>query len=96
MSLIVQRQPDPPRRGYIPAWTADALCAQTDPEAFFPPQGGLSTDGLRVCAACPVTAECLTHGLRESSADSEHNIIHGGKTPTELARMVARQRRKTT
>ena len=36
-----------------------ALCAQTDPEMFFPEKGGNLRPARAVCAACPVTAECL-------------------------------------
>ena len=45
-------------------WVADALCAQTDPESFFPPKGGSTEAAKRVCAACDVTAECLAYALR--------------------------------
>ena len=45
-------------------WTADALCAQTDPEAFFPENGGSVRDAKRTCAACPVIEECLEYALR--------------------------------
>src|SRR5699024_11405596 len=30
------------------AWQADALCAQTDPEAFFPEKGGSTRDAKKV------------------------------------------------
>ena len=36
------------------AWQAEALCAQTDPEAFFPEKGGSTRDAKRVCGVCPV------------------------------------------
>ena len=36
-----------------------ALCAQVDPELFFPEKGGTSAPAKAVCAACPVTALCL-------------------------------------
>lgn len=32
-----------------------ALCAQTDPEAFFPRKGGSSVAAKKVCAKCPLT-----------------------------------------
>ena len=31
------------------AWQTDALCAQTDPEAFFPEKGGSTRDAKRIC-----------------------------------------------
>src|SRR5690606_8749782 len=36
------------------AWQADALCAQTDPESFFPEKGGSTRDAKTVCASCDV------------------------------------------
>lgn len=45
------------------AWTADAVCAQTDPEAFFPEKGGTATAAKAVCRPCPVAAECLEYAL---------------------------------
>lgn len=46
-----------------PAWYQDALCAQTDPDAFFPDKGGSTRDARRVCMACPVKQECLQDAL---------------------------------
>lgn len=37
----------------------DALCAQTDPEIFFPEKGQPARQALAVCAACPVQELCL-------------------------------------
>lgn len=45
--------------GLIPEWTVDALCAQTDPEAFFPEKGGSTREAKKICRACMVRAECL-------------------------------------
>jgi WhiB family transcriptional regulator, redox-sensing transcriptional regulator len=44
-------------------WKDDALCSQTDPEAFFPEKGGSTREAKRVCRGCPVRAECLTYAL---------------------------------
>ena len=40
-------------------WQERALCAQTDPEAFFPDPGSHARYAKSVCAACPVRDECL-------------------------------------
>lgn len=45
-------------------WMADALCAQTDPEAFFPDKGGSTFDAKQICTACDVRAECLAYALQ--------------------------------
>ena len=36
-----------------------ALCAQVDPELFFPGKGEPTAPAKAVCARCPVTALCL-------------------------------------
>ncbi len=41
------------------AWQSDALCAQTDPEAFFPEKGGSTRDAKKICTTCEVRAQCL-------------------------------------
>ena len=38
-------------------WQADALCAETDPEAFFPEKGGSTREAKRVCSGCDVRAD---------------------------------------
>ncbi len=45
------------------AWHRDALCAETDPEIFFPEQGGSVSEGKAICAECTVRAECLDYAL---------------------------------
>lgn len=42
------------------SWRESALCAQTDPEAFFPDKGGSPDAALAVCRRCSVTEACLT------------------------------------
>ncbi|MGH3866041.1 MAG: WhiB family transcriptional regulator [Pseudonocardiaceae bacterium] len=44
-------------------WQERALCAQTDPEAFFPEKGGSTREAKRICAGCEVRAECLEYAL---------------------------------
>jgi len=62
-----------------PEWVSDALCAQTDPEAFFPDKGGSTRAAKRVCAECAVRAECLDWALD----NAEHYGIWGGKSERE-------------
>ncbi|MDN4616440.1 WhiB family transcriptional regulator [Leifsonia sp. F6_8S_P_1B] len=52
------------------AWQADALCAQTDPEAFFPEKGEPTKAAKRICAACPAAAQCLQYAI-------DNHITHG-------------------
>ena len=47
-----------------PAWHQHAARAGTDPDLFFPGRGQPITDARRVCATCPVKAECLDYAIR--------------------------------
>ena len=65
------------------AWQTDALCAQTDPEAFFPEKGGSTRDAKRVCEACPVQSACLDYAM---SKDEKFGIW-GGLSERERRRL---------
>lgn len=71
-----------------PEWTRDALCAQTAPDAFFPEKGEATAPAKRICALCPVTAECLAYAL----ANRERFGVWGGKSERERRAMTAHQR----
>lgn len=65
-------------------WQADAVCAQTDPDAFFPDSEQPShqvRDAKAVCAGCPVRLECLEAGMGEPFG------IWGGLTSPERRRL---------
>lgn len=64
-------------------WQSDALCAQTDPEAFFPEKGGSTRDAKKVCAACNVRSQCLEYAL----ANDERFGIWGGLSERERRRL---------
>ena len=50
-----------------PAWHAQAACRGQGPEAWYPRKGAvLRPETLRLCAACPVAAECRDAGLTEN------------------------------
>ena len=71
-----------------PSWRLDALCAETDPEAFFPEKGGSTRDAKRVCSGCGVRAECLEFAL----ANDERFGIWGGLSERERRRLRLQQR----
>lgn len=56
-------QEQPPVLDAPPAWVERALCAQTDPEAFFPEKGGSTRQAKKVCRACEVQTDCLEYAL---------------------------------
>ncbi|PII84168.1 transcription factor WhiB [Leucobacter sp. OLJS4] len=65
------------------AWQSDALCAQTDPEAFFPEKGGSTREAKRICESCEVRSECLDYAL----ANDERFGIWGGLSERERRRL---------
>lgn len=93
------RMEDPALQGYTPApahtgnlpdadpaserWQDRALCAQTDPEAFFPDQGGPIRPAKRVCRSCEVRAECLAYALTRD----ERFGVWGGLSEQERLRL---------
>ena len=70
------------------SWRELALCAQVDPELFFPEEGQPSRAAKRVCAGCSVKAECLEDALRLHTPYG----IFGGLSEDERRRL-ARDRR---
>lgn len=70
-------------------WQDDALCAQTNPEAFFPERGNGEKEAKAICARCPVVEECLAYALKHR----EDKGIWGGLTENER-KNVSQPRRK--
>lgn len=70
----------PLRRGSKP------LCAEVDPEIFFPDKGGTPTPALKICKACSARIECLTWAL-------EHPVqgVWGGTTERERRKLRRRK-----
>ncbi len=44
-------------------WVDDALCSQTDPDAFFPTTGSTNRNAKLICNHCPVRQDCLEYAL---------------------------------
>jgi WhiB family redox-sensing transcriptional regulator len=65
------------------SWQDRALCAQTDPEAFFPEKGGSTREAKKVCRTCEVRAECLEYALEHD----ERFGIWGGLSERERRRL---------
>lgn len=67
-------------------WTTGGLCAQVDPDLFYP-QSVKRERRVRaakqLCRQCPVTADCLEYALRTG----EEHGIWGGTTAGERFHM---------
>jgi WhiB family redox-sensing transcriptional regulator len=68
------------------SWHEAALCAETDPEAFFPEKGGSTREAKKICTGCEVRAECLEYAL----ANDERFGIWGGLSERERRRLRRR------
>lgn len=71
----------------VEPWVEDAVCAQTDPESFFPEKGGSTRDAKRICMGCSVRAECLVYAL-----DNDIRFgIWGGMSERERRKIAHRK-----
>ena len=68
------------------SWQERALCAETDPEAFFPEKGGSTREAKKICTGCEVKAECLEYAL----SNDERFGIWGGLSARERRRLRRR------
>ena len=68
------------------AWQSDSLCAQTDPEAFFPEKGGSTRDAKKICSSCEVRTLCLEYALQ----NDERFGIWGGLSERERRKLRKR------
>lgn len=77
-------------------WMAEGLCREVDADLFFPEWGNEFAAAVspapaqRICAQCPVTAECLEYALDRD----ERYGVWAGKTPRQLAD-IRKQRRNS-
>lgn len=55
-------------------WALDALCAQTDPDLFFPSKGQNPKQAKKLCTRCPAIQECLEFAVKN---DIQHGVWGG-------------------
>ena len=60
-----------------------AVCAQVDPEIFFPEKGGSSREAKQICAACEFRAPCLDYAVTHQ----ERFGIWGGLSERERRKL---------
>ena len=68
-------------------WYDHALCIGLPTEWFFPEQGGEASynNGKRVCAGCPVKAQCLSLAADYVATGDRYGLF-GGQSPAERRR----------
>jgi WhiB family redox-sensing transcriptional regulator len=79
----------------LPDWRAEAACVASDPDLFFPFAAGAvsarqANQARRICARCPVRAQCLKFAMDIPEAHG----IWGGTTPQERLRQRRRERER--
>ncbi|GGU12987.1 WhiB family transcriptional regulator [Streptomyces violascens] len=71
-------------RFFVPSDGAVPLCAQTDPEIFFPERGASNVPAKTLCFACAARVECLGYALD----NDERFGIWGGLSERERRRLL--------
>jgi WhiB family redox-sensing transcriptional regulator len=66
------------------SWQDDALCAETDPGAFYPDKGEPAKVAKDICRRCPVIAECLDYALR----NGERYGVWGGLSERQRRKLI--------
>ncbi|MGW1543648.1 WhiB family transcriptional regulator [Streptomyces sp. NPDC002309] len=61
------------------AWQAEALCAQTGSDFFFPEPGSSVREAKRICGLCEMRAVCLDYAL----TNDERFGVWGGLSEKE-------------
>jgi WhiB family redox-sensing transcriptional regulator len=69
-------------------WRDSALCAQVDPDAFFPEKGGSTRAAKEICTRCRVRIECLRFAI----ANDERFGVWGGLSDRERRHLGPRAR----
>lgn len=64
-------------------WRDEALCAQTDPEIFFPEKGNDDGRAKRICTRCDAESMCLAYALE----NDERYGVWGGLSAKDRARI---------
>lgn len=73
------------------SWQDRAACLGHSPDLFFPERADATVQirkAKKICATCPVTAECLAMAL----ANDEKFGVFGGLTPGERGAVRIRRR----
>lgn len=66
-----------------------ALCAEVDPELWFPEKGGSSAAAKTLCFACPIREACLAYAMTTDEIG-----IWGGTSANDRRQLGVRHRRR--
>lgn len=83
----LQPAPDTLSEG-LPEWAAHAMCAQTNPDVFFPEKGDSLAEAKRICSLCAVVPECLAWALDVESGTFSSYGVYGGVSAHDRTLML--------
>lgn len=72
-------------------WREEAMCAQTDPEIFFPEIGANAARARQICHTCPVRTDCLRDALDHRDVAFG---VRGGLAPTQRRELLRQGTRR--
>lgn len=70
-----------------PNFDGSQLCAQTDPELFFPHKGGTSAPAKRICGRCEFLNPCRRYALTARGGDRPVTGVWGGTSERDRQRI---------
>jgi WhiB family redox-sensing transcriptional regulator len=77
-----------------PEFDGTQLCAETDPELFFPGKGGTPREAKAICERCEFLEPCLAYALRATDPHGYPLVgVWGGTTAQDRRRLRQRNRR---
>ncbi|WP_052915702.1 WhiB family transcriptional regulator [Mycobacterium haemophilum] len=62
--MTATSKPEPLALNTWERWQDQALCAQSNPEVFFPAKGGAVREAKEICLLCKVRIACLEYALQ--------------------------------
>jgi WhiB family redox-sensing transcriptional regulator len=73
----------------VSRWQEQALCAEVDPEIFFPDFGRVPKEPLELCKKCDVQPECLELALKFEAGTSRtvRHGVWGGTNPRQRVKL---------
>lgn len=80
------------KRDQDDAWMAYALCAETDPDAFFAEDDENTVKAKAICCSCSARSICLEYALRNNHDSGVWGALTG-KERQALRRQRARRQR---
>jgi len=82
MTFAVSTPPSPSFAFVDQPFAEQALCCEVDPDPWYPEKGESNTVAKRVCAACPVTADCLDWAIATHERFGVWGRAHQGANGT--------------